>query len=64
MINPANVHHFSWIEASLKGNPANMQEFLTFSSKKKINTHKSCIIAGYCFYRDKIRKNDVFLHHF
>jgi len=35
-MNPAKVHHFSRIKASLKGNPANVQEFQTFSAKKAL----------------------------
>jgi len=48
----------------LKGNPANIQEFLTFSAKRGAIAHKSCIIAGFFDKRYKTRKNDVFLHHY
>jgi len=62
MINPVKVHHFFRIEASLKENPANIQEFLAFTAKKGSNAHKSCINAGYFKNRNKNEKNDVLLH--
>jgi len=48
----------------LKGNPANIQDFLTFSAKKEPIAQKSCIIAGIFKNSNKIGKNDVFMHHF
>jgi len=63
-INPAKVHHFFRIEASLKENPAKIQEFLTFPANKGTFADKSCTIAGFFNFKNKIEKNDVFLHHF
>jgi len=63
-INPAKVHDFPRIEGSLKEFPANVQEFLSFLSKKRAIAHKSCIIAGFFNYGSKTGKNDVFSHHF
>jgi len=63
-IDAAKVHHFLRIEANLKRNPANIQEFLTFSAKKWYIANKSCRIAGFCKYGNKNKKNDVFLHHY
>jgi len=64
VINPANIHHLFRIEASLKGYPANIQEFLAFSAKKGDFVHKSCIIAGFLNNGSKTEKNNVFLHHY
>ena len=41
-----------------------MQEFLTFTAKKRSIPYKSCIIEEFCNYRNKIGENDAFLHHF
>jgi len=62
-INPVKVHHFFRIEANLEGNPANIQEFLTFSAKKGAIAYKSCTIAGFYNNSNKNGKNDVFSHH-
>jgi len=40
----------------LEGNPANIQDFYTFSAKKESNAHKSCIIAGILKNGNKIEK--------
>jgi len=61
---PAKVHHFFRIEAGLKENPANLHEFLTFTAKKEVFVHKSCIIAGFYNNRRITGKNDVFSHYF
>ena len=48
----------------MKDNPANIQEFYSFSAKKGSIAQKSCIIAGIYNNENKTGKNDVFLHHF
>jgi len=63
-MNPAKVQDFFRVGDSLQVNPANMQDSLTFSDKKRSIADKSCIIAGICKNRVKTGENDVFLHHF
>jgi len=44
--------------------PANIQDFKAVSAKNEFVADKSCTIAGFFNFKNKIEKNDVFLHHF
>jgi len=63
-INPAKVQDFFRNEDSLKENPANIQEFFTFSAKKGFSAHKSCINAGFFNNANKNGNNDALLHYY